>query len=199
MWKGIFGQNFSEEGYTCNICLKSFKRKNHLELHTLVHTGEHAYECKFYDKRMKQSSAYRLVWKCTLSIFTKRKIGHWVSVRYVVKMYRVYRNIMRQIMSVKYFLVTNVLKLSERSMKLRNICKYTPEKNLSFCEKKIRQKAHFEIKEFKCSFCEKHFLTASHKKKHESTHEDRKSHPCNICEKVFWTKLQWRSIYKNCM
>ena len=46
--------------YISNVCLKSFKRKNHLELHTLVHTGEEqAYECKYYDKRMKQSSAYR--------------------------------------------------------------------------------------------------------------------------------------------
>uniref|UniRef100_A0A6P7F1N4 Zinc finger protein 239-like n=1 Tax=Diabrotica virgifera virgifera TaxID=50390 RepID=A0A6P7F1N4_DIAVI len=44
--------------YKCNICNKSFSSQAHLKLHTRIHTGERPYVCKYCNKRFSQSAPY---------------------------------------------------------------------------------------------------------------------------------------------
>lgn len=63
--------------------------------------------------------------------------------------------------------------ICQKSFKSRNNCKYH-----LFCDKT-------RSKPFKCSQCDKQFITLAHMNYHQSTHNLEKRFPCTQCQKVY--------------
>ncbi|XP_043923800.1 zinc finger protein 501-like, partial [Protopterus annectens] len=184
-----------EKLYNCAICGKSFKSRQAITRHMLIHTGQKPYKCTMCDKRFTRRSSMishqrthsgqkpykcslcdkRFAWKRTMVLHQYIHTGH--------KPY-------------KCTMCDKSFTLKSSMVKHQHI--HTGEKpyKCTICNKSFVQKSHMVThqsthtgqKNYKCDTCGKSFRQKGNMYRHQNTHTGLKPYKCTMCDKSFSQK-----------
>ncbi|XP_029341261.1 zinc finger protein 2 homolog [Acyrthosiphon pisum] len=157
-------KNVGERQYQCDVCEKSFNRKDHLTVHRRTHTGEKPYPCDICDKSFNNNTHLTVHWRthtgekpypcdiCDKSFsesgsLTKHRRTHTGEKPYPCD-------------------------ICDKSFSISG--------NLT-----IHRRTHTGEKPYPCDICDKSFSVSGTLTKHRRTHTGEKPYLCDICDKSF--------------
>ncbi|XP_077300957.1 uncharacterized protein LOC143921501 [Arctopsyche grandis] len=192
-----------EKLYKCDMCGKTFARKNYLITHIRTHTGLKPYKCDSFRKVCVQREKISklqlserviikpeevlledLVWENESDVNTVPNVSNTPINDQINK------NLYKCDICLKTF--------ARRGNLIRHINSHTGLKpfRCEICLKSFSQKStlkshsrtHTGEKPFQCDVCLKSFLFKSHLTQHTLSHTGIKPHECEICSKSFSKK-----------
>ncbi|XP_077289555.1 uncharacterized protein LOC143913559 [Arctopsyche grandis] len=156
-----------EQPFICDICSKSYARKNNLRLHMTVHTKENPHKCDI----------------CLKSFSSKHYLHGHMNIHSEVEAHKC--NICLKSFVNKYHLKIHMTRHSGEKPFKCNIClksfvqKYALMRHL---------KCHSNEKPFKCDICSKSVKRKQYMVIHMKVHMKAKSPKCDFCSKSFTSK-----------
>ncbi|XP_069568684.1 zinc finger and BTB domain-containing protein 41 [Brachyistius frenatus] len=180
------------EGWKCNICLKTFSRRPHLQEHMILHTQDRPFKCTFCDEyfksrfaRLKHQEKYHLgPFPCEIcgrqfndtgnrkrhiecTHGGKRKWTCFVCGKSVRE-----RTTLREHLRIH----------SGEKPHLCSICGQSFRHGSSY---RLHLRVHHDDKRYECDECGKTFIRHDHLTKHQKIHSGEKAHQCEECGKCF--------------
>lgn len=165
-----------ERKYICEVCTKPFKCKQHLKIHSVVHTDLKLFPCHECIK------AFKL--KCQL-------VDH-LKIHSDLKPFAC--DLCGKSFRLKHQLVVHNISHSEDRPFECDICGKTFKLKNSL---QTHELVHSEIKAFNCEVCGKAFKLKQQLQSHQLTHSDSKPYECDICGKSFKMKHQVQNHKKS--
>ncbi|XP_046408787.1 uncharacterized protein LOC124173312 [Ischnura elegans] len=156
-----------EKPYSCDVCKKSFSRKQYLAAHCRTHSGEKPYACRICCKSFNQSST-----------LAKHKRTHTGEKPYSC-------NVCSNSFTQRHSLDEHMRIHTGEKPYTCDVC------NKSFSRKGglvIHCRTHSGERPFSCSICCKSFSERSVLARHMLTHTGKKPYSCGVCHKSFSKK-----------
>lgn len=158
--------------HQCSVCNKRFTRKQHLDLHRRVHSGEKPYSCTICERTFAL--------KGTLEVHMRTHTGERPYSCSICK---------------KTFTQTSALTSHRRTHTGEKPF------SCPTCKKTFGQKVHLEVhmrshtgeRPYCCSFCSKPFADSYNLKIHMRVHTGEKPYKCSVCQKGFTVSSNLRA------
>ncbi|XP_045469998.1 zinc finger protein 37 homolog isoform X2 [Harmonia axyridis] len=155
-----------ERPYKCNLCSSAFKTKTNLISHNYIHTGEKNYICS----RCGQSFAH----KTSLNLHMRWHLGE--------------KPFTCEICDKRFSQKGNLMEhLRIHTGEKPFCCEICGRNFTTSSQLKLHTKRHTGERPWKCEYCPKTFLHKDSWKEHSRRHLNEKPFKCEICDKAFTT------------
>lgn len=166
------GEESETKKHQCSVCQKRFTRKQHLDLHRRVHSGEKPFSCTVCNRTFAL--------KGTLEVHMRTHTGERPYCCPICK---------------KTFTQTSALNSHRRTHTGEKPF------GCPTCKKTFGQKVHLEVhmrshtgeRPYCCSFCTKPFADSYNLKIHMRVHTGEKPYRCSVCQKGFTVSSNLRA------
>ncbi|TRY53960.1 hypothetical protein DNTS_029803 [Danionella cerebrum] len=187
------------EGWKCEVCLKSFSRRSHLEEHMILHSQDKPFKCAYCDEcfksrfaRLKHQEKFHLgPFPCDIcgrqfadtgnlkrhvecTHGGKRKWTCFLCGKSVRE-----RTTLREHMRIHSGEKPHLCSVCGQSFRHRSSYRSVTEHGV------LHLRVHHEDKRYECDECGKTFIRHDHLTKHQKIHTGERAHQCEECGKCF--------------
>ena len=190
-----------ERPYKCDICNKAFARSKSLKNHHNIHTGDGPHKCDVCDKTfivsrlLKSHKRTMHTFKCWIC---KKVFSSCCTVNEHSRTHTLELDTIKELYSCiicnLIFCCNDNLLNHEEAHRNNNLTETYKSFRCSTCEKPFISKSIMNLLEkdnslsgedITCDFCEKSFASIDQLKAHEKDHLTKKDFKCDLCKKAF--------------